>query len=268
MLDFQLFRIHVFLSPQRELFSRERTRPQMLREVIESLPSGKSRRGLVWRVGNVDRVDQHGLYFRIGRTYTTTVEVYDENEGRFVDQEFETAPYTHVVVDLELEVCAIAKKTRLSPTTFGIARQLVRLLNESQKALEFQASFEIDDLKDPEDFIAHLRRAHSISKFWITFSRPNAFDAEEDIIKPLQKWAEASKGEKGKAELKGQNLDADTLEKVARSAAATGNNACAWLKTSPHAKKERKLLSGNPVSISVEDVADDSQKRDILLRIT
>src|SRR5438093_737051 len=204
MLEFQLFRIRIYPSQQRELFAREITRPQMLREAIRSLPSGEFRRGLIWHIGNVTPIDENGLYFRLGRTSTSTLEIYDEEEGGFIDQEFETAPYTHAIVDVELEVCAIAKKTRLSPSTAGIARQFVRLLNESEKVVEFHALFEIDDVKDPEDFIGHLKRAYSISKFWVLFSRPNAFDANEHFVKPFQRMVEASKAEKGKAELKGE----------------------------------------------------------------
>ena len=267
MLEFQLFRTKVYPSQQRELFAREGTRPQMLRETIQSLPSGEFRRGLIWHIGNVTPIDESGLYFRLGRTSTSTLEIYDEGEGGFIDQEFETAPYTHAIVDVELEVCAIAKKTRLSPTTAGIARQFVRLLNESEKAVEFQALFEIDDVKDPEDFIAHLKRAYSISKFWVLFSRPNAFDANEHFVKPFQRMVEESNGEKGKAELKGQSLNSETLETVARSAAATGDDAGAWIKPSQHARRVKKQLSGSSGNTSQEDVADERQRQTLLDRV-
>lgn len=267
MLEFQLFRIKVFPSKQRELFEKDRTRPEMVRETIQSLPSGEFRTGLIWHIGNVTPIDEAGLYFRLGRTSTSTLEIFDEEEGGFIDQKFETAPYTHGIVDFELEVCALAKKTRLSPTTAGVARQFVRLLNQSKKATEFQALFEIDDVKDPEDFIAHLKSAYSISKFWVLFSRPNAFDANEDFVKPFQRMVEASNGEKGKAELKGQNLDSATLEAVARSAAATGDDAGAWIKPSQHARRVKKQLRGSSVNTSQEDVADERQRRNLLDRV-
>lgn len=267
MLEFQLFRIRVYPSQQRDLFAKDRTRPEMLREAIDSLPSGEFRRGLKWHIGNIAPIDSSALYFRLGRTSTATLEIFNEAEGRFVDQEFETAPYTHAIVDVEMEVCAIAKKTRLSPTTSGIARHFARLLNESRKAAEFQAVFEIDEVKDPEDFVAHLRESYSISKFWVTFSRPNAFDADHDFVKPFQRMVEASNGEKGKAELKGENLDARTLEAVARSAAATGDDACAWLKPSRQSRRVKKQLRGSSVNTSQEDVANEEQRRLLLDRV-
>lgn len=267
MLEFQLFRVRVYPSHQRDLFTKDRSRPEMLRETIESLPSGEFRRGLKWHIGNIAAIDGSSLYFRLGRTSTATLEIFDEDEGGFVDQEFETAPYTHAIVDVELEVCAIAKKSRLSPSQSGIARQFARLLNESAKAKEFQAVFEIDEVKDPEDFVAHLREAYSISKFWVTFSRPNAFDADHDFVKPFQRMVESSNGEKGKAELQGENLDAGTLEAVTRSAAATGDNACAWLKPSKQSRRIKKQLRGSSVNTSQEDVADDMQRLTLMNRV-
>lgn len=267
MLEFQLFRIRVFLSPQRYLYAEEPTRQQMLREAIESLPSGEFRRGLIWHIGNVTPIDEKALYFRVGRRSKEKLEIFDERDGRFEDQEFQTAPYTHAIVDVELELCAIAKKTRLSPTTTGIARQLGRLLKESKKAAEFEADFDIDEVKDPEDFIDHLRSAYSISKFWVTFSRPNAWDTDRDFIKPMQQCVEAANGKKGKAELKGDNLDTEILEKITRSAAATGDDAGASLKLGQGQKEIRKQLRGSLVSISREDVADHHQRFTLLIRM-
>jgi hypothetical protein len=266
MLEFQLFRIKVYPSQQGQLFVKEKTRPAMLQETIESLPSAVFRTGLTWHIGNVTPIDKNGLYLRLGRTSTSTLEIYDEQDGDFLDQEFETAPYTHVIVDVEMEICVIAKKTRLAPATVGIAKQFVRLLNESEKAIEFQATFEIDDVKDPEDFISQLKEAYSISKFWVLFSRENAFDAHEDFVKPFQKMVEKSKSEKGKAELKGKNLDSTTLEAVARSAAATGDDAGAWLKPNRHSGRVKKRLKGNPVNISQEDVRNDEERQTLIKR--
>ena len=102
-------------------------------------------------------------------------------------------------------------------------------MNASESALGIGATFEIDDIKDPEDFISQLANVYLISKFWMIVSRPNAFDAD-DFIKPLQQVLESANGEKAKAELKGENLDSEQLERLARSAAASGDDAAAWIK--------------------------------------
>jgi hypothetical protein len=267
MLQFQLFRIKVYPSQQRHLFEADRTRSQMLRETVVSAPSADFRGGLTWHIGNVAEIDRSGLYFRLGRASRATLEIYDPRTHRFIDQEFETAPYTHVILDVDREVCAIAKKTRLASSALDIARRFGRLLDESEQARALRTSFEVNDIKDPEDFITQLSQAYSISKFWVTLSRPNAFDANEDFIKPFQRMVEAANGEMGKAELRGQNLNAQQLETVARSAAATGDDAVAWIKPTEGARRVRKQLRGNPANISQEDVADDRDRKELLDRL-
>ena len=75
MLEFYLYRFRVHPATQRNLFTGEKTRPEILREVLASLPAGELRRGIVWRVGNVNPLDESSLYFRIGRTTRSTVEM-------------------------------------------------------------------------------------------------------------------------------------------------------------------------------------------------
>ena len=262
MLEFQMFRIKVYPSMQGFLFEHPKTPSEILKDVILSLPSAELRKGMIWHIGNLSPIKEGGLYFRIGRTTKSTLEIYEN--GNFEEQEFETAPYTHVVLDIQLEVCAIAKKAKLSPKTTGIANQFVRLLNESIRARQIKASFEINEINDPTDFITHLRQAFSVSKFWVTFSRPNAFDVNEDFIKPTQKLLKDSNGEKGKTQLQGDNLNPEGLEDIARSAASTGNDAAAWLQTSDTSQKVRKRLKGNPIIVRQEDVADPEHKMKML----
>jgi len=267
MLTFQLFRIKVFPPIQQHLFDGERTRSEILREAIHSLQNAIFRGKSTWHVGNVRSIDENALYFRLGRSKIATLEIFDEEKGGFVDQKFETAPYTHAIVDIDLEICAIAEKPSLSPSTAGIARRFERLLNEYASGSEFHATFEIEELKDPEDFITHIRKAYSISKFWVQFSRPNATDADADYIKPFQKWLEASNGEKGKAEIKGENLNSEVVEAVARSAAATGDNAGAWFKPETDIKAVKKQLKGSSVNISYDDKIDDTLWTTFIARV-
>lgn len=265
MPDFQVFRLKVYPSKQITLFDKEKKTSDILKEVIESLPSAELRKGMIWHIGNVRKLDKAGLYFRIGRTTTSTIEIY--KDGNFLDQEFETAPYTHAIIDTNLEICAIAKKTRLSVSILGIGRQLVKLLNECGRGGYFQARFEIDEIKDPEDFIVYLHKAFAISKFWVTFSKPNPFDVNKDFIEPMGRLLKESNGERGKTELEGETLSPDELEALARSAASTGDNAGAWLVPSQKETKVKKHLKGNTVILKHEDLSDDEQKRNLLERI-
>jgi hypothetical protein len=235
--------------------------------VLESKPFSEVRIGQNWHIGNISSINTTGLYFRLGRTSTSTIETYDDRNAIFIDQEFETAPYTHVVLDLKLEVCAIAKKTKLSNTTIGIARQLIRLLNDSKKATELRVTFEIDELKDPEDFISQLKQAYLISRFTMSLSRPNAFDANEDFVKPFQEMVKASDGEKGKAEVKGKGLNPKILEELTRSAAATGEDASARLQTKENERPVTKRLKGSTVTIAHPSIDNSEEQEQLLKRI-
>lgn len=264
MLNFQLFRVKVYPPRQVPLFEREISRQEALIRAIQSLPEVEVRKGSVWHIGNVKELDEAGLYFRIGRTSRSTVGVYQR--GNFQDQEFETAPYSHVVLDLRLEVTAIARKTQLAPRPSGIANQLARLLNHSEPARELRFTAEVDEISDPEDFVIYLRRAHAIPKFWITFSRPNVIDANEDFIVPFQRLLAESNGDRGKAELAGDTLKPELLEELTRSAAATGNDAGATMIDPIAEHKIRKRLRGNTVNIEEEDVVGDEGLRRLLAR--
>ena len=262
MYEFQLFRIKVFPPAQIDAFGQEISKTNILIQAMKSLPSAELRKGMIWHVGNVIRIDGDCLYFRVGRTTKSTIEVYQD--GSFADQEFETAPYTHAVIDANLEVCAIAKKTRLSPKTTGVAQQFMHLLNSAVEVQHLRASFEVDEILDPEDFIAHLQKAYAIFSFWLTFSKPNPFDVDDDFVKPAQKLLKESNGNKGKLELKGDTLRHETLEKLARSAGSTGDDAGAWLKSNRRGRKVKKHLKGNPVMIQHEDVGSEEERRSLL----
>lgn len=265
MLKFQLFRVKVYLPTQIHAFEQEQSRPEILTTAISSVPEADLRRGQTWHIGNVAQIDTNGFYFRLGKTTRATNEVYQG--GNFIDEEYETSPYTHAVIDVDYEVCAIAQKTKLSQTTKGIARNLARLLNSAEIARTQGVTIEIGDIPDPEGFISHLQKAHSISSFWIEFSRQNPMDANEDFVKPMQKLLSASHGEKGRTEFRGNDLNEETLEELTRSAAATSNEASALMQTRPRGKKVRRYLSGNPIILQHDDLIDVEKKRELLREV-
>jgi hypothetical protein len=229
--------------------------------MIESRPTKELRSG----IGNVENIDESGIYFRFGKTTKATIETF--KDGIFIDQEFETSPYTHILLDLDLEVMAIAKKAKLAPKIAGIASRLSRLLVMSPNLVGQGADIEIAELQDPEDFLEHLRQAYQISKFSIGFSRPNPFDVNRDFVKPLQKCLADSDGEKGKVDLKGESLKAEILEELARSAAATGDDASARLKIDQQARPVIRHLKGKAVMVSEQNVDLLEQKRGILQHV-
>lgn len=261
MLEFQLFRIKVYPGAG-DLFEKARTPQEALHEVVKSLPAAELRKGQRWHIGNLSSIGDKGLYFRLGRTSKERLEVF--KDGIFADQDFETAPYTHAIMHIDLEVIAIARKNRLGPTTKAIAHQLEKLLNNSESNRLIKARFEIGEILDPEDFISHLTSAYSIKRFWFKFSCPNPWDAERDFVQPMQSFLKESQGDEGKTTIEGGNLQPGTLEAIARSAAATGDDAGAVLQLEQGQPTVKKALHGSPASVKQDDVDDEPKKNQLL----
>lgn len=102
MLTFYLFRAKVISPKQQILFGDEKKPPEVLRSVLLSKPSKELRKGHVWHIGNVNELDEESIYFALGRTTTSIVERYDNVGQNFLEEDFETSPYTHAILDLSL----------------------------------------------------------------------------------------------------------------------------------------------------------------------
>jgi hypothetical protein len=267
MIDFHLFRTKVHKGPQLTLFEPDEKPSKILFDLINSKPSAELRKGYMWHIGNVARIQRGGLYFALGRTTSSTVERYDSGKGDFLEEEFETAPYTHVLIDLTFQVAAIAKKTRLMPTVNGIAHQLEKLINGSIENINKSIRVEISAINDPYDFIHHIREAYSVMRFSLEFGLPNPWDVEKDFQKPMEKLLEESDGDKGKTSVSGTDLNRETLEKLTRSAAATGNDAQAIIKMTAEAKRTFKRLKGNPATLHQECMDEPKDKAALLAAV-
>jgi hypothetical protein len=57
------------------------------------------------------------------------------------------------------------------------------------------------------------------------------------------------------------------LEELARSAAATGDDASAWMRSTEDEKYHRKSLRKNPVIFQYEAILDETDKLKLLIRI-
>ncbi len=250
MESLQLFRLKVFPS----MHNQHLTKSELLRQRIEATPTAELRSGYQWHIGNIEEVDECSVYFRVGRTTKTTLERF--KDGRFVDTEVEAAPSTGVLLDFELELCAIAAKSKLAPTVMGIAEKLNRLLNEGDPAPEYPIEFEIGDLKNPRGLIESLERAYQIESFWLTVTRPNLFDTEKDFIEPTEHTVEAIRAEKAKTTFSGTDMDKDKTADLARSVGASGDDAGATVRFSEGGPRERVAFSKSGVILTAEDLED------------
>ncbi len=267
MLTFQLFRLKVFPPSRLALYHEDRTPSEWIRAVIEEGPEAELWSGVTWHVGNVLVVDESSHYFALGKTTRASLAQFDPGTKTFHEVQFEEAPFTHVFVDRELGLCAIAQKPRLSPTAKGIGRQFEKLLNRSRVVSEAGVEFELAPVADPESLVEYIQRSYSVTKFWMSFGRPNPINVDELIHRPLQRMLRETGGESGEAMLKGDDLDKDALSETVRSLAATGNDASACLQETSGSRPVRRHLFGAAVELAVEEVDERESKVTFMVQL-
>lgn len=264
MFEFYLFRIKAYPPQQYTLFPDDRNPAGVLREILENKPSAELRKGYVWHVGNLTPVGRDSVYFALGRTTRSVIERYDEEAGNFIEEDFETSPYTHAFLDFKYQVLVVAKKTRLAPTPRGIVGQLEKLLNSSDYVQANKVRIEISQINDPEDFVLQIRQAYAVTRFNMEFGEPNPWDADKDFQQPMQRLLKKSEGYRGNTSIQGEDLNRDTLEELIRATASTGNDAQASIKTRPRGKVKRKRLKGNAAVVVQDEIASNEQRRDFV----
>ncbi len=246
-IEYNLFRAKFIKPSQSSLFQDDLTPSLMFLRAVEERPSSELRTGYLWHIGNIRLFSADTGYFAIGRTTKATIEKFDETSGDFLEEELETSPYTHCVFNAQIGLIGIARKATLAQTTKGIANRIKQLLSSSPVIADSQVSVEIVPIPDPEDFLASLNDAYAVSKFSATFRGPNPFDADEHFQKPLSVYLSSANGEKGKAQIQGEDLNREVLQAVTRSTAATGNEASARIRKTKSQKSTTINLRGDPI---------------------
>lgn len=265
MLKFQLFRLHVFypqqpILPMRETLSREEIlRTAVFRLYLQSDEDSR------WKIGNVKEIENDFIYFRIGRRMSTNLGDYVNHD--FIDDLSNPAIYTHVFVDTHFEVCAICRNTALSPYTTTIANQLAKLMNNTYEVASNRIKIKIRELIDPTEFMTMIHNAYAVTKFWCFFPRPNAFDVEEDLLKPGQRAIDHARAEKGKVELFGYELDKTYVEELTRSVTSLGEMGGAKIIEDKGSKAKNIAFNQNPVILEADEVSEDSSRLTICQRL-
>ncbi len=259
-IEFNIYRVKIIKPQEPELFPEDKERKDLFLDAINEKKSIELRRGNRWHIGNIKYFDNYQGYFAVGRTTKSINEKYDEDKGEFLEEQYETSPYTHVLFDSNIGVIAIGKKTRLSPTVGGIAKRISSIMNMSNAIKSRGHLISIDYIPDPTDFLSSLRSAYAIKTYTISFSRPNPFDAEEYFQKPMENILQEAAGDKGTAKISGEQLDPDVLVELSKSAAATGNDAKAYVQTTVKKRPTLKYLKGNPAKFSIDE-NDASEKK-------
>ncbi len=265
MTPFYLYRLKIIRPEQSSIFDDTKTlNRQIIYDAFYERPHYEVRKGHTWRIGNLEEIDKNSLLFALGRERPAILERFDEKEGNFREEALEEAPYTYGIIDLELQVCALAHRDKIAQKVSSIANNLVHLLNLTTIAVHRGISFIADGISDPSEFIEYIERAYSVQQFEMGFGLPNPFDVEKDFHKPMQNYLRSATGEKGKTVISGSSLNGHVIGALAKSAAATGNDASARLVLEKGAKPIFKRLSGNPAIVRIEDLDTLDRKKELI----
>lgn len=259
-IEYYLYRAK-FIKPKQLDFMHEKISPQdIFLEAIKEKPSLEVRQGYTWHIGNISRFSDSSGYFAVGRTTKAIFEKYNMDTGDFQIEEQESSPYTHCVFNATVGFLAIAGKSRLAPTSNGLAAKIQHLLSQTAIVKKNEIDVELSPINNPEDFLQAISSAYRILTFTATFTGPNPFDADEYFQRPLSVYLKEANGKKGKTQISGEDLNSNIVEAIARSTAATGNTASARIQRGRAQRTTRVDLKGNIVKRRYEEREIDPQK--------
>jgi len=246
---FDLYRIKLLEETQPTLPFDElgNDRSSLLKQVIDSEPEENDKRQK-WKLGKYSRIDSNAYHVKIGRNATAHRPTF--KDGDFLDQESENSPYTHIVIDTEIEVVAIAQRPELARKTSTIAAQFIKLISQSELIKMRKLDIQISAIPDPRTFLESISDAYAITTFSFTATRPNPFDANKYIQKPVQEVVKKTDGKEAKLTIKGDSLTSEVLEEITKAVAASGDNATAKIIPSKGTPPTSKHLSGSQATIS------------------
>jgi hypothetical protein len=257
---FHLFRLTV--HPTAPLFPPTQSRPEILRQVIESHPNVVLR-DRTWSVANVENVDDDALHFRFGRDGTRSIPVKSES-GDFEKEEVSVAPFADVILDVELEVCAIADNWEIGQKPLDRGHLLAAVLSRSELANNMNVSIDASPIKEPRRFLERIEQAIQILNLWVTTKRPNPFDADELFVRPTAKVVEAIGAENARTMFSGGDMtrNREVVKNIVKSTAANGGDAGARLLEKEQPKPINASLTSSLASVKVE--ADASVVRNVI----
>lgn len=240
-VEYHLYRTKFIKPAQVDLFREELSAREMLEKGLVEKPSVALRRSNVWHIGNVEYFDDGEGRFAIGRTTLTTVEKFDTRTGNFTELIDDSGPYTFVYFDSKLGLLGIGKKSRVANDVKSIGRKIQKLLSTTSLVQQNKIDVRVEFIRDPEGFLKKIYSAYSIKRFKATFTGPNPVDADELFQRPMSYYCQQMNGDQGNVIVSGDSLNEDAVAAVAKSTAATANDAFALIQ---QARGER------PVTIS------------------
>lgn len=256
-IEYCLYRVKFIRPSQKSFLHDDLTPGEIFLKALEDRPSAEVRAGYIWHIGNIKLFTNSTGYFAVGRTTNATIEKFDEESRNFLEEQLATSPYTHCVFNADIGFVGIARKSALAPTTKGVAHRIEELLGQTKIVFSNDVTVEVAPIPDPEGFLRAIKYAYKVYKFSATFKGPNPFDADEYFQKPLSVYLNAAGGDKGKAQIQGNDLNREVVQEVARSTAATGNEASARISKTKHQKPITINLKGDPIKRRYDDLEHD-----------
>lgn len=249
MLDFEVYRISVIPQLQKGII--QLTHSELITKVLYHENENMPRRGSFWAIGDVVKVDTNGYYFHFGKTTKKKI-------GQYVNRSFSDIPsdiadYTHVLIDVEMEIVAIAKKNELAPTIEAIAKKLVHYFEFVCKNQSYLYDIRISPIRTFNDFYQILHTSYAIRKFEFTFTKPNPPD-QTPWMKLFEDFSGKANSNQGKVGLTSDSdLDRKLVEEVARSVNVSNNTASITYRPFEHTTLKRvKLDESQTLSFSVD----------------
>ena len=229
-----LFRVQLFRQNGTAALQGSLAPPRLLRKIFPEKPSARSTKTVTWRVGNFEPIDKNWAYFRIGKTTSTKNEEFVN--GNFVELQSDSAPSTPGFIHFDLELIGITHKGSLSPRVEGIGNRLRQVIAEHSIVTANNIEVEVNLLREMDGYIALLKRAHRIRKFWIRLTPPNALD-ENAVLRALSKTVGDINAGRGKFEVDAaetedaaaEGIDADSASRLAVGANSRGNRSGAHI---------------------------------------
>lgn len=218
--------------------------------------------GDVWVTGDEEDIGKEGCYFKIGRKTEKPYSDYDE--GKFSERSLKDYPSTHAVLHLGYQVLAICHRRDVATNTNIIAKHLESMFQDAQANEKRQINVEIDPIVDSQSFVDAILEAEAVTRFSFTIKRPNHWDRNENVVKPMEGVLQELDADEGEATYSGRGLDQTKLDDIVRSVSSSGGKAEAFVVESADAKPVKRSLGKDQLIMSVPAVKEESDKVDVL----
>lgn len=258
-IEYNLFRVKFIIPSQLKLFEDKKTPAELFKLALKEQPSTQNIKGSFWHIGNLEKFSRDRGYFKFGRTRIGRNTKFDERRRDFVEEEFHTSPFTHVVYNTKIGFIGIAHNHQLARRPETVATKLETVLQGTTVVTARDVEVIIAPVYSPNSFLETIDSAFRVLQFTAHFTGPNPFDADEYFQKPLSVYAQRSNATRGKALVEGEELSKEVISAVARSTAATGNKAAAKVIMHKGQQAQTVNLSGDPTKRSFEESTHDPQ---------